>query len=288
MRHPGCRKLRASAAAFLSAAALSSVMTATSARADITVVPPTQANTISWTLLTVGGKKYNVNLIALTDVASADQAVQDALKAQFPSWTFTYSDADALDGNLIVNRYLASASSPFGGGLLDATYVVGNGDPVVANLRWIQLVTTNAPLNGAVSPYIDPVPNDDTLPFYWTTPEDTSNANVATSCGNYAEGSKTDTRYHFGDCSTRNMSIFNAPVTWSGELVLASWTDPGGNKWINASPPIASQNVTVYGGIQWGWRITAAPEPGTWALILIGFAGLGVAGLKRQWSEKRA
>jgi hypothetical protein len=38
--------------------------------------------------------------------------------------------------------------------------------------RWTQVIETNAPLGGASSPYVDPHPNDDTKPFYWTDAEE--------------------------------------------------------------------------------------------------------------------
>jgi hypothetical protein len=38
-------------------------------------------------------------------------------------------------------------------------------------LRWTQTIDTNVPLGGTTSPYVDPRPNDDTKPFYWTDAE---------------------------------------------------------------------------------------------------------------------
>lgn len=37
--------------------------------------------------------------------------------------------------------------------------------------HWTQTIDTNVPLGGSTSPYVDPRPNDDTLPFYWTAAE---------------------------------------------------------------------------------------------------------------------
>ncbi|MCJ7600990.1 MAG: hypothetical protein MUO63_05725 [Desulfobulbaceae bacterium] len=37
--------------------------------------------------------------------------------------------------------------------------------------RWTQTIDSNVPLGGATSPYVDPRPNDDTKPFYWTDAE---------------------------------------------------------------------------------------------------------------------
>jgi hypothetical protein len=37
--------------------------------------------------------------------------------------------------------------------------------------KFTQTIETNAPLHGGDSPYVDPHPNDDTKPFYWTDEE---------------------------------------------------------------------------------------------------------------------
>jgi hypothetical protein len=37
--------------------------------------------------------------------------------------------------------------------------------------KWTQTIDTNVPLGGASSPYVDPRPNDDAKPFYWTDAE---------------------------------------------------------------------------------------------------------------------
>ncbi len=39
------------------------------------------------------------------------------------------------------------------------------------SFKWTQTIATNNPLHGATSPYVDPHPNDDTKPFYWTDAE---------------------------------------------------------------------------------------------------------------------
>ncbi len=64
----------------------------------------------------------------------------------------------------------------------------GNGIQIVAEMEgvysspeypdgwhWTQTIDTNVPLGGATSPYVDPRPNDDTKPFYWTDAEAAAN-----------------------------------------------------------------------------------------------------------------
>ena len=41
----------------------------------------------------------------------------------------------------------------------------------LTNFNWVQTIRTNQPLGGATSPYNDPQPPDDNLPFYWTNAE---------------------------------------------------------------------------------------------------------------------
>lgn len=206
----------------------------------------------------------SVTTNAIGSVTGADQAMKNALAAQFPGWTITYSTAASLQGTLNVSVYSPVVlGDDWGGAKIDATYTTGTGDPAVAALHWIQLVTTNLPLNGATSPYIDPYPNDDTLPYYWTLAEDANTATVSGSCGNFTQGAKSATTYHYYDCSSRLPTSGSADTTWSGELLLAAQT--GANA------------VTVYGGITWGWTLSdPVPEPAPWVLLTVGFLGLGV------------
>ena len=190
----------------------------------------------------------------VTYLGAATAAMQASLAATFPLWNFTFA-VGGLNGTLDINQYKATSAAPHsGGGLLDLTYNRAVGDPTIANLHWIQLVSTNVPLGGPTSPYIDPRPNDDTLPFYWTLAED----------GNVNAGNKTATTYDFFDNSTRPLTSHPQTITWRGELMLASWD--------NAEPG----NVTVYDGVRWGWDLVSVPEPASgtvlflWATIFMG------------------
>jgi hypothetical protein len=45
-------------------------------------------------------------------------------------------------------------------------------------LQWVQTVTTSLPLGGATSPYNDPQPPDDDLPYYWTSSQNAANTST--------------------------------------------------------------------------------------------------------------
>jgi hypothetical protein len=60
--------------------------------------------------------------------------------------------------------------------------------------RWTQVIDTNAAKAGATSPYVDPHPNDDTKPFYYTDAEEKSFPNLFTdSPGRSAPATGTTT-----------------------------------------------------------------------------------------------
>lgn len=139
-------------------------------------------------------------------------------------------------------------------GSSNLTYTRAATDPAIANLHWVQMVVTNVPFGGGpITGYIDPRPNDDTLPFYWTLVED----------GQPLAGNKTATTYHFFDNSRRNCRNHPDFVTWRADLMLASW---------DGADPF---NVTVYDGIRWGWDLRCVPEPGSLVIWFVGVVGIG-------------
>ncbi len=224
---------------------------------NITINGPAAGNHINTLPATDADDTITLNPDPVTYVPTATAAMKGALAAQFPAWTFVYMGG--LNGTLNINSYEATTTGDDnGGGLIDATYTRAATDPAIADLHWIQLVTTNYPLGGGpVTGYIDPLPNDDTLPFYWTLPED----------GNALDGNKTATTYHFYDNSSRNDRTDPDLINWSGQLMLASWdgNDPG--------------TVYVYDGINWGWTLVdTVPEPSSVAALLL----VGGLALKRQ------
>ncbi len=51
----------------------------------------------------------------------------------------------------------------------------------------------------------------------------------------------------------------------------ANWL---GDAWIS-SIDSTDRTLTVYDGLQWGFNVSPVPEASTWAMVLLGFAGLG-------------
>ncbi len=59
----------------------------------------------------------------------------------------------------------------YGVGGLIVKFGYNDTDTGLNNFNFVQTITTNSPMDGATSPYIDPQPPDDDLPFYWTNSE---------------------------------------------------------------------------------------------------------------------
>jgi hypothetical protein len=51
--------------------------------------------------------------------------------------------------------------------------------------------------------------------------------------------------------------------------------------WISTAN-FTTDTLTVYDGVQWGFTVTAVLEPSTWAMMLIGFAGIGFMAYRRK------
>jgi hypothetical protein len=131
----------------------------------------------------------------------------------FSGWTV--NKGSASPGTVRVSSYKAAFTDTGEGGA-QITLVYGNGEAIPAGqqLQWFHFVSANAPLRGTTSPYVDPRPNDDTLPFYLTESE-----RAATTSGNAVL---------FYDCSKRLSTQWAAASTvkWIGSLVLRNGTGP--------------------------------------------------------------
>jgi hypothetical protein len=220
------------------------------AGAAITVPPIDPANHVPMLLVATDNDK--VTLAKLEVRANASAAMRAALLAEYPGWTFDYSQE--LNGTLTIDKYAAESNGLHnGGGTLVASYERAATDPPLADLQLIQLVSTNAPLAGAKNPGIDPtVGAQDGKPYYHTAAE---------AANNKAAGSDGDPDvYVFDDGSRRDCRRHPDSITWSGELLLASST--------------GAMSARVYGGVSWGYTfVCVVPEPSGASLALLAIAG---------------
>jgi hypothetical protein len=69
---------------------------------------------------------------------------------------------------IIVSSFTPYSDDTFGG-LTILAYYIGCCDG--SSLRWVQTIATSAPYGGCPSPYNDPCPPDDALPYYYTDAE---------------------------------------------------------------------------------------------------------------------
>jgi len=95
-----------------------------------------------------------------------------------------------------------------GGVEIELGYIDGGSGYI--NFQWVQTITTNDPLGNAKSPYNDPQPPDDDLPFYYTKAELPFVTN------------KRGFDVIFRDRPKRSLS---KDVSWSAELVLVGQKD---------------------------------------------------------------
>jgi hypothetical protein len=143
---------------------------------------------------------------------------------KFPGWTF--NAGAALNGMLTIDHYHSHFfGTHYSGCQFQATYAPAAGDP--GTLRFVQMIETSDPAEDgkghqATSPYIDPYPNDDDLPFYYTEKETKEWGNV------------------FNDNPKRDHPPTSF-VTWRGNLYLTSWD--------GKNPGV----VTVHDGVRYGF-----------------------------------
>lgn len=149
---------------------------------------------------------------------------------------YGYTTATDNTGSLSVSAYNAGyGSDSSGGGHFEALYSYGSKLPKDTSLSWIQVITTNVPMSGKTSPYLDIGPTTDChtpAPFYGCTNENRSTPITASSIDFY-------------DFSMRDSSKFSTvyPINWQAKLypVLVNGTA-----------------LTIENGISWGWSMKKA------------------------------
>lgn len=189
-------------------------------------------------------------------------AVRAQLLVEFPAatgWVFP-ALGGALAGTLNIDRYLARVPAPHTlGAEFQARYTRAATDPALANLRWVQMVTTNY----MASPFIDPPGNDPepgNPPFYYTEAQHLMFSANATPnpAGAY------DLWFRDFPAQPCRRHPDNWFVRFS--LFLATYIPGAGG---------IPGNVTLHDGVRWGYDARCVsfknvPEPSSIALLLFG------------------
>lgn len=181
-----------------------------------------------------------IQLMPFTSVSRNDFDTS-LLTSQYNGWMVNKAE----EGEVTLDTYDAMWNSTIiGGGTIELAYTQSAPVPGGNTLNWIQVIDTNIPLGGATPPYIDPVPNDDDLPFYWTASEQMDNS--------------TSQMVSFSDFSRRDASSLatTSPITWSAKLFPVEYD--------------GARTVVIHDGISWGWTMSVVPEPKSYALMLSG------------------
>jgi hypothetical protein len=189
------------------------------------------------------------------------------LQAQRPAFSI-----DGFGGNLNIGfnitEYSAFNDGTSGGANLVVDFTKPASVVLPANLHWVQIVTDNfnltgvnganlaAPMGIGKQENVIDAPSSPGSPYY-----DVSSLAAPTPFNTNPP--------HFEDGSLRSEPTAADPViVWNAELFLVS--DPGTKK------------MTVYNGVEWGWTtefsangVFGAPEPATWAMMLVGFGMIG-------------
>ncbi len=201
-------------------------------------------------LFTTGKPPYVEHLPA--GGAAARAFVTEVLQ-EFPGWTV--AAGGALEGTLHISKYEARNPAPHvGGGLLQARFTGPTGGRD-GTARFAQLLDFNHPPDPRCKqpvPHLDPCPNDDKLPFYYTE-------------GQHRESSNENSTLFFDDWWQRCRSHPDH-IWWRAQLFLVTWNGETG--------------LTVHDGIKWGWDLRCVPEPGT--LLVFGVGALALLARRKR------
>jgi hypothetical protein len=187
----------------------------------------------------------------------------------YTNWSYNFTGstlAGTISIDVYKSRFVANHNS---GCEILVRYEKGEGDP--DDLRWLQMVDSNDPLNGATPPYIDPYPNDD--------PEADPNTNTGGNPFYYHSGETTTPATDYGTFDLYNSSNtfgsydllfydfpkrYHPPISnvwWRGELWLTS---------VNTE----TDTITFHDGILYGFDAGCVPSPSSVAMVIVGLMGV--------------
>jgi hypothetical protein len=144
--------------------------------------------------------------------------------------------------------YVGDCGAFCGGAEINVVYKDGGNVPLQGTADWSQSIATNQKLAGSLAgnPYLD-------------NPSGLSGNNLF-----------APPLYPF---QYTDSSLYDKP----GRDATANWL---ADAYISTAD-YTKHVLTVYDGIEWGFNVVPVPEPSTWAMLLIGMAGLGFAGYRR-------
>jgi hypothetical protein len=241
-------------------AAMAVTLLLPAARADFTIEGPTHG--VPTSVLLSGCPPGQIGTSTIDPVpvthladATATSMVSTAFAAdkatQFPDWTIAFG-GNILTGVLTINDYFAEdrpdKGACRGGARMDATYAPGPKDP--ANLTFIQVFTDNY----GTGTHIDPFPNDDTKPFYYTDQE------------------QKDHGLNFID--RPNNSCLKPDFVYV-------------NRFDTYLVSFSGTTATVYDGWEWGYDLVCtAPEPSSLVTLSLAAGCFAIFGLGKNVMNK--
>ena len=223
------------------------------------------------------------------------------------TFTSAFDAWDAANGNswklvnggvlsLSINAHVGLDAGQFSAGLQPVIFTIsGASSSLLSRLVWTQALVANyTPLQG---PLAEPIQTLDTFSFSQNAAG--SNPNFPTTCG-AGSAAACGPIYPFQYGSTLSQDQLDGVP-----LGVDPFYDAPQGEWPDASfdaitllstMSTATDTLTVYDGVSYGFALSAfgnvsaagalqassaIPEPSTWAMMLIGFGGLGFLGYRQ-------
>ena len=230
----------------------------------------------------------------------AGSSIPATFTSAFDAWNAANGDAwNLVSGgalNLTISAHIGLDAGQTSAGLSPVIFTIGGGNSsLLSQLVWTQALVINyTPLQG---PLAQPIQTLDTFSFSQDAAG--SNPNFPKTCGS-AGGAACGPIYPFQYGSTLSQDEVDGVP-----LGVDPFYDAPHGGWPNASfdaitllstVSTATDTLTVYDGVSYGFGLSAIgnastaeglqassaiPEASTWAMMLLGFAGLGFLGYRQ-------